>query len=77
MQQSLFDSENIDIKDTYTYASSPEKLSIRAGQVCPKSGYWFTVAQENSRQYFKQGEVLPEIKNQDWGEVYWQFDGEE
>ncbi len=70
----IFDSENIDIKDTYTYASSPEKLSIRAGQVCPKSGYWFTVAQENSRQYFKQGEVLPEIKS-DWGEVYWQFDG--
>ena len=35
-----------------------------------------TVAQENSRQYFKEGEILPEIKS-DWGEVYWQFDGEE
>ncbi|WP_032867303.1 Imm72 family immunity protein [Acinetobacter sp. 1000160] len=72
----IFDIENIGIKDTYCYASSPEKLSVRAGQICPKTGYWFTVAQENSRQYFKEGEILPEIKS-DWGEVYWQLDGEE
>ncbi len=50
--------------------------NVRAGQPATHSGYWFTVAQENSRQYFEQGEILPEIKNQDWGEVYWQFDGE-
>ncbi|USA47509.1 DUF1851 domain-containing protein [Acinetobacter sp. C26M] len=50
--------------------------SVKAGEICPKSGYWFTVSQENSRRYFKQGDVLPEIKNQDWGEVYWQFDCE-
>ncbi|MCU4413717.1 hypothetical protein KTH71_06630 [Acinetobacter sp. WU_MDCI_Axc73] len=72
----IFDIENIGIK-AHADMEPTEKLSIRAGQVCPKTGYWFTVAQENSRQYFKQGEVLPEIKNQDWGEVYWQFDGEE
>lgn len=72
----IFDIENIGIKGTQNNAESIEKLSIPAGQVCPKTGYWFTVAQENSRQYFKQGEILPEIKS-DWGEVYWQFDGEE
>lgn len=70
-----FDLENIGIK-AHSNIETTEKLSIRAGQVCSKTGYWFTVAQENSRQYFKQGEVLPEIKNQNWGEVYWQFDGE-
>lgn len=59
----IFDIENIGIKDTYYYASSPGKLSVRAGQICPRTGYWFTVAQENSRQYFKEGEILPEIKS--------------
>ena len=53
-----------------------QPTNLRAGQPATHSGYWFTVAQENSRQYFKQGQVLPEIKHQDWGEVYWQFDGE-
>lgn len=69
----IFDIENIGIK-AHTNIEATEKLSVRAGQVCPKSGCWFTVAQENSRQYFKQSEILPDIKS-DWGEVYWQFDG--
>ncbi|MCH2054536.1 DUF1911 domain-containing protein [Acinetobacter pittii] len=48
-----------------------------AGEKAPQSGYWFTVASNNSRQYFNAGEILPEIKKQDWGEVYWQFETEE
>lgn len=51
------------------------KLAIRAGEKCPQTGYWFTVAKENSRQYFKEDEILPDIQS-DWGDVYWQFDGE-
>jgi len=46
-----------------------------SGSTCPRSGYWFTVAKENSRQYFKQGDIFPDLKS-DWGDVYWQFDGE-
>ncbi|NAS08988.1 Imm72 family immunity protein [Acinetobacter haemolyticus] len=71
----IFNIENINAKAD-TNIEATEKLSVRAGQLCPKTGYWFTVAQENSRQYFKQGEILPELKTQDWGEVYWQFDSE-
>ncbi|MEG0681863.1 MAG: DUF3396 domain-containing protein [Eubacterium sp.] len=52
------------------------RLSFQAGEICPRSGYWFTVAKENSRQYFNEGEVFPNFKN-NWGEVYWQFSGEE
>ncbi|AMW78306.1 hypothetical protein AMD27_05040 [Acinetobacter sp. TGL-Y2] len=51
-------------------------FSIKAGEKCPQKGYWFTVAKENSRQYFKQGDTLPNVKS-DWGDVHWQFDGEE
>jgi len=42
----------------------------------PCSGYWYTFAKENSRQYFKQGDIFPDFKS-DWGIVFWQFDGEE
>lgn len=72
----IFDIENFGNVNAHADVNFTEKLSIRSGQICPKTGYWFTVAQENSRQYFKEGEILPEIKT-DWGEVYWQFDGEE
>ena len=58
--------------------STPDTTSssIKAGERCPKSGYWLSVAEEDSRQYFNQGEVFPDIDS-DWGVVYWQFDGEE
>ena len=46
-----------------------------ANQPCPKSGYWFTLAKENSRAYFKQGDIMPDYPNNQWGEVIWQFDG--
>lgn len=50
-------------------------LNVKAGKKCPQSGYWFTVAKENSRQYFKLEDIFPDIQS-DWGDVYWQFDGE-
>lgn len=50
-------------------------FSIKAGEKCPQQGYWLTVAKENSRQYFKQGDTLPNVKS-DWGDVHWQFDGD-
>ena len=55
---------------------APVRLSFQAGEICPRSGYWFTVAKINSRQYFNEGEVFPNFKN-NWGVVYWQFAGEE
>ena len=48
-----------------------------AGQPCPKSGYWFTLAKADSRAYFKQGDIMPDYLNNNWGQVIWQFDGEE
>ena len=57
-------------------SSEIRQLNVVAGEKCPKAGYWFTVAKENSRQYFNEGEEFPNFKN-DWGVVYWQFDGEE
>lgn len=50
-------------------------LTVSANEKCPKSGYWYTVAKPNSRDYFRQGDSFPQLVT-DWGEVYWQFDGE-
>lgn len=65
--------KRVNLKNNNSNADT--KLAIRAGEKCPQSGYWFTVAKENSRQYFEKGNVFPNIKS-DWGDVYWQFDGE-
>ena len=48
-----------------------------AGLPCPKSGYWFTLAKADSRSYFRQGDIMPDYPNNNWGQVIWQFDGEE
>ena len=53
-----------------------ERIKIKGGEVCVKTGYWQTPAQPDSRQYFKQGEIFPMLSQADWGEVYWYWDGE-
>ncbi len=47
-----------------------------ANQPCPKSGYWFTQAKADSRAYFRQGDIMPDYPDNQWGDVIWQFDGD-
>lgn len=56
--------------------TSQAKGRCLANQPCPISGYWFTLAKANSRAYFKQGDIMPDYPNNNWGQVIWQFDGE-
>jgi hypothetical protein len=46
---------------------------IPAGETCPKSGWWSTPAKLNSRRYFKQGDVMPNIDGSDYGNTLWQW----
>jgi len=57
--------------------TSQAKGRCPANQPCPKSGYWFTQAKANSRAYFKQDDIMPDYPNNNWGEVIWQFEGEQ
>jgi hypothetical protein len=52
------------------------RLRCEAGQPCPREGWWFTPAKANSRRHFKAGEVMPDFQS-DWGQVIWQWDGQE
>ena len=73
-----------DMTPYYENKTKPNKPEItsqarghcQAGQPCPKSGYWFTLAKADSQAYFKQGDIMPDYPNNHWGEVIWQFDGE-
>ena len=51
-----------------------EKIKVRGGEKCSKTGYWTTLAQPNEREYFNRGDILPMLLEQDWGEVYWYLD---
>ncbi|WP_179999205.1 PoNe immunity protein domain-containing protein [Acinetobacter sp. YH12239] len=55
---------------------SVEKIKVRGGEKCSKTGFWTTPAQPNQRLHFNKGDILPMLSEQDWGQVYWYFDGE-
>jgi Domain of unknown function (DUF1911) len=68
-------------KDLVAYARERVKKThsqppVPAGQPCPKAGYWFSPAQQNSRRYFKQGELMPEFKGSSWGATIWYWSSE-
>jgi hypothetical protein len=54
-------------------ASKAAAGGVRAGEYCPRSGYWFTPAAANSRRRFVQGELMPDTKSS-WGATIWQWD---
>ena len=49
------------------------RLRCEAGQPCPREGYWFTPARENSHRRFSSGELMPEVGG-DYGTTIWQWD---
>jgi Immunity protein 72/Immunity protein 71 len=48
------------------------RLRCKAGQPCPREGWWFTPA-GGDRQHFMLGQVMPEIES-DYGQTIWQWD---
>ncbi|NUE93674.1 PoNe immunity protein domain-containing protein [Acinetobacter seifertii] len=54
----------------------PERIKVKGGEACIKTGHWITPAKPDTRLYFTQGAILPILSEMDWGEVYWYWDGE-
>jgi hypothetical protein len=54
--------------------SAETRIRLEAGDVCPRSGFYFTPARANSRQRFEQGNVMPDVGG-DYGATIWQWDG--
>jgi hypothetical protein len=55
--------------------SPAEDVNLRceANQPCPRTGFWFTPAQADSRQHFEQGQLMPSLGG-DYGQTIWQWD---
>jgi hypothetical protein len=56
--------------------STARKPLIPGGEPCPQAGWWFTLAQSDSRRYFDKGEIMPVIKRSSFGDTYWQQTGD-
>lgn len=58
--------------------SNPNVTTLRceAGQNCPKTGNWYSPANNLEKRHFKQGEIMPEIKNNPWGLTIWYLEND-
>ncbi|WDZ50119.1 hypothetical protein LF296_12380 [Acinetobacter vivianii] len=50
------------------------QLKCRVGEICPRSGDWWSPAINMEKRHFDQGETMPEIPNNPWGETIWYLD---
>lgn len=51
-----------------------KRLKCYAGERCPQSGEWYSTANQMQKRHFKQGDMMPEIENNVWGETIWYMD---
>lgn len=56
--------------------ATADPAKLYAGQSCTRTGFWYTPAQNNSRHFFSQGDVMPEFKDSPWGATIWYWSGE-
>lgn len=49
------------------------RARCESGERCPREGWWFTPAVQDSRRFFKLGEVMPKLST-DYGQTIWQWD---
>ncbi|VVQ04329.1 hypothetical protein PS925_02628 [Pseudomonas fluorescens] len=72
----VYPKDLVEYARNYTGSSISQVGRVDSGQPCSKQGYWFTPAQANSRRYFKQGEIMPNVDDSRWGDTIWYWSGE-
>lgn len=48
-------------------------LRVAGGEICPKSGQWFTPARADSQAHFNTGELMPGFPDAPYGLTIWQW----
>ncbi|MEG0118765.1 MAG: DUF1911 domain-containing protein [Pseudomonas sp.] len=76
IEHMVYPKDLVEYARNYVPINSTGVPRIEAGETCKKTGYWFTPAKSNSRQYFKQGEIMPKIGDSQWGDTLWYWSGE-
>lgn len=54
---------------------SPQRTP--GGESCPQAGWWYTLAQSNSRRYFQAGDLMPVIEGSAYGQTFWLWDADQ
>lgn len=49
------------------------RIRVEGGKYCPRTGFYFTPAKNNSRKKFNLGELMPSLGG-DYGQTIWQWD---
>ena len=65
----VYPKDLVEYARNYTGSSISQVGRVDSGQPCSKQGYWFTPAQANSRRYFKQGEIMPNVDDSRWSDT--------
>ncbi|WP_288390823.1 hypothetical protein [uncultured Acinetobacter sp.] len=59
------------VKKTQTGVSGNNTIKVLGGETCPQTGEWYSPANNMEKRYFEQGEIMPQIENNSWGETIW------
>ncbi|WP_146063637.1 type VI immunity family protein [Acinetobacter soli] len=62
------------VKKTQTGVSGNNTIKVLGGETCPQTGEWYSPANNMEKLYFEQGEIMPQIENNSWGETIWYLD---
>ena len=55
----------------------PHRGRVEGNEACPRSGYWWTLAQQDSRKRFAKGELMPDYPSSRYGAIIWYWDAEQ
>lgn len=86
IDDSSYRDETVYPKDLVDYARSiprndeaqqtvTKPLRVAGGELCPKSGQWFTPAKTDSQAHFAAGTVMPDFPDAQYGLTIWQWMG--
>ena len=59
------------VKKTQTGVLDNNTIKVLGGETCPQTGEWYSPANNMEKLYFEQGEIMPQIENNSWGETIW------
>ncbi len=59
------------VKKTQTGVLDNNTIKVLGGETCLQTGEWYSPANNMEKRYFEQGEIMPQIENNSWGETIW------
>lgn len=55
--------------------ATSKPLRVEGGEICPKTGQWFSPAKADSQGHFSAGVIMPDFRDAQYGLTIWQWIG--